>query len=305
MKPIQLWHLLIQTSSAWNNDKALQLGAALAYYAVFSISPFLIIILAIAGFLYRSDSFAYIHAQIATLAGNNAADTITSTIKSVHSSEHSFAATVVSVIVLFIGASGVFVQLQSSMNQIWGVKPKAGHFWKDFLKERLLSFAMILGIGFLLLISLVLSAGLSAGSEYFKSLLPGANWLRQILDGGVSFAIVVLLFASIFKAVPDVRIDWNDVWVGALLTSILFTGGKSAIGLYLGRSSLGSSFGAAGSILIILAWVYYSSQILFFGAEFTKIYAEQHRVYIKPLKGAEVKRLNRAEPRQAAGLNPT
>jgi membrane protein len=123
-----------------------------------------------------------------------------------------------------------------------------------------------------------LSAGLSAGSEYFKSLLPGANWLRQILDGGVSFAIVVLLFASIFKAVPDVRIDWNDVWVGALLTSILFTGGKSAIGLYLGRSSLGSSFGAAGSILIILAWVYYSSQILFFGAEFTKIYAEQHRV---------------------------
>jgi membrane protein len=287
MKPIKLWRLMLQTASAWNNDNALQLGAALAYYAVFSISPLLIIILAGAGFLYRGDSFAYIHAQIATLAGNNAADTITGTIKSVHSSEHGLATTVVSVIILFVGASGVFVQLQSSMNQIWGVKRKPGHFWKDFLMERLLSFAMILGVGFLLLVSLVLSAALSAGSEYFKYLLPGANWLWQIVDGCVSFAIVVLLFASIFKAVPDVRIDWNDVWVGGLLTSILFTGGKSAIGLYLGRSSLGSAFGAAGSILVILAWVFYSSQILFFGAEFTKIYAEQHRVSIKPSKGAE------------------
>jgi len=287
MKPIELWRLTVQTSAAWNNDNALQLGAALAYYAVFSISPLLIIILAVAGFLYRGDSFAYIHAQIATLAGNNAADTITSTIKSVPSSEHGFAATIVTVIILFIGASGVFVQLQSSMNQIWGVKPKAGHFWKDFLKERLLSFAMILGVGFLLLISLVLSAALSAGSDYFEYLLPGANWLWEVLNGGVSFAIVVLLFASIFKAVPDVRIGWNDVWVGALLTSVLFNGGKLAIGLYLGRSSLGSAFGAAGSILVILAWVYYSSQILFFGAEFTKIYAEQKRASIKPSKGAE------------------
>jgi membrane protein len=207
---------------------------------------------------------------------------------------------VVSVIILFVGASGVFVQLQSSMNQIWGVQPKPGLFWKDFLKERLLSFAMILGIGFLLLVSLVWSAALSAGNEYFKHLLPGANWFWQIVDGGVSFAIVVLLFASIFKAVPDVRIDWNDVWVGALLTSILFTGGKSAIGLYLGRSSLGSAFGAAGSILVILAWVYYSSQILFFGAEFTKIYAKQHRLSIKPSKGAEGNQLNRAEPRRSA-----
>jgi membrane protein len=287
MKPIKLWHLTVQTSSAWNNDNALQLGAALAYYAVFSISPLLIIILAVAGFLYRGDSFAYIYAQIAMLAGNNAADTITSTIKSVHSSEHGFAATVVSVIILFFGASGVFVQLQSSMNQIWGVKPKPGYFWTDFLKGRLLSVAMILGLGFLLLISLVLSAALSAGSDYFEDLLPGATWLWQTLDAGVSFAIVVLLFASIFKAVPDVRIGWNDVWVGALLTAILFTGGKSVIGLYLGRSSLGSAFGAAGSLLVVLAWMYYSSQILFFGAEFTKIYAEEHRVSIKPSKGAE------------------
>src|SRR5438128_9984025 len=147
---------------------------------------------------------------------------------------------------------------------------------------------------------MVAVAGTNSFGPAPRATIPGANWLWQMLDGGVSFAIVVLLFASIFKAVPDVRIDWNDVWVGGLLTAILFTGGKSAIGLYLGRSSLGSAFGAAGSILIILAWVYYSSQILFFGAEFTKIYAEQHRLSIKPSKGAEEKRLNRAEPRRSA-----
>jgi len=146
---------------------------------------------------------------------------------------------------------------------------------------------MILGVGFLLMISVVLSAGLSAGGEYFRRLLPGANWLGEILDGGVSFAIVVFLLASIFKVVPDARIGWNDVWIGAMLTAVLFTAGKLAIGWFLRHSSLGSAFGAAGSILVVLAWVYYSSQILFFGAEFTKIYAEQHRISILPSKGAE------------------
>ncbi len=285
MKPSQLWQLTVRTCSAWNNDNALQLGAALAYYAVFSISPLLIIILVLAGFIYRGDSFAYIHAQIAMLAGDMAADTITSTIKSVHS-EHGPAATIAGGIILFIGASGVFVQLQSSMNQIWGVKPRPGHFWRDFLKERVLSLAMILGLGFLLMISLVLSAALSAGSEYFGHFLPGVDWLRQLLDGGASFGVSVLLFAAIFKSVPDVRIGWNDVWMGALLTAILFIVGKSVIGLYLGHSSVGSAFGAAGSILVVLAWVFYTSQILFFGAEFTKAYAEQSRLPIKPAKGA-------------------
>ncbi len=288
MKHSSLWRLIGRALSAWNNDNALQLGAALAYYAVFSISPLLIIILAVAGFAYRGDSLAYIHSEIAAFAGNNAADTVTSTIRSVRSSGQGFAATVLGVIVLFISASGVFVQLHNSMNHIWGVKPKPGHLWKDLLKQRLLSFALILGLGFFLLISLVLTAALAAGSEYFQFLLPGGNWLWQIVDAGISFGILVLLFAAIFKIVPDVRIGWNDVWAGALLTSILFTIGKSIIGLYLGRSNLGSAFGAAGSILVIMAWLYYSSQILFFGAEFTKVYAEQRRVSIKPSKGAEV-----------------
>ena len=168
------------------------------------------------------------------------------------------------------------------MNQIWGVKPRAGHFWTDFLKERLLSFGMILGVGLLLMIPMVLSAGLSVGGEYFERLLPGTTWLGEILDGGVSFAIVVLLFASIFKVVPDAGIGWNDVWTGALLTAVLFTGGKLAIAWYLRHSNLGSAFGAAGSILAVLAWVYYTSQILFLGAEFTKIYAEQNRISMEP-----------------------
>jgi len=276
VRSIKPWEVTTQTFTAWNNDGALQLGAALAFYAAFSISPFLIIILSVAGFFYKGDSFGYIHAQIEALADSGTADTITSTIRSVHYSRHSLAATIVGVIVLFAGASGFFVQLQISMNQIWGIKPRPGHVWKDLFKEHLLSFGMILGVGFLLMISVALSAGLSAGGRYFGGVLPGAPLVGKILDGGVDFAIVVLLFAAIFKIVPDVNIGWNDVWIGALLTAVLFTGGKLAISWYLGRSNIGSAFGAAGSILFVLAWVYYSSQILFFGAEFTKIYAE-HR----------------------------
>ena len=287
MSGIKAWNLTGQTFTAWNNDGALQLGAALAYYAVFSISPFLIIILSVAGFFYQGDGLVYIHALIAALAGDGAADTITSTITSVQPSRHNLAATVVSIFVLFIGASSFFVQLQSSMNQVWGVKPKPGRFWKDFLRERLLSFGMILGVGLLLMISVVISTGLSAGVQYFGRQQPGMNWLEKTLNGGVSFVIVVLLFASIFKVVPDARIRWNHVGIGALLTAVLFTGGKFAIGWYLGHSDLGSTFGAAGSILVVLAWVYYSSQILIFGAEFTKIYAEHHGISIEPAKGAE------------------
>ena len=281
------WSLATRTFEAWNNHGALQLGAALAYYAVFSISPFLIIILSVAGFFYKSDSVAYIHSQIAGLAGPDAADTITNTIEAVRASKHGATATVVSIIVLFVGASGFFVQLQSSMNQIWGVQPKPGHYWKEFFTQRLLSFGMILGVGILLLISIVLSAGFAAGGAYFDQVFPGANWVAVALNGIVSFLIVILLFASIFKVVPDAGIGWNDVWMGALMTAVLFTGGKLAIGWYLGRSSLGTPFGAAGSILVLLAWVYYSSQILFFGAEFTRINSEDRRAFIPPAKGAE------------------
>jgi membrane protein len=274
MKPLRLRTLITRTFSAWNDANAVHLGAALAYYAAFSITPLLIMTLAAAGFFYHGDSFTYIKTQLSALVGTEAADTFAETIVAVRRSKQGFAAGLVSALVLSIGACGVFIQLQSSMNQIWKTERKPGHFWRHFLEERLLAVAMIVGGGFLLLVSLAWSATLSTGAY----LLPRATFLWQIADGGVSFVIVTLFFASIFKVVPDARIHWSDVWVGAILTAILFTAGKLATALYLGHNDIGSAFGAAGSILATLAWVFYSSQILFFGAEFTKIHAEQRRL---------------------------
>jgi membrane protein len=281
------WELTKKALIAWNNDNTMPLGAALAYYASFSISPLLVIALAVSGLFYRGDSISYVRMEIADLVGDKPATVIVAAIESVRYSEHGLAATIVSLIVLFLGASGVFVQLQNSLNQIWGVKPKPGHFVRDFLKQRLVSFAMILGVSFLLLVSLLESAAVAAITAYFHYLLPDADFAWYTLDNLGSFLLVVFIFAAIFKVVPDVHIDWSDVWVGAFVTAVLFTGGKSLIGLYLGRSGIGSAFGAAASVYVILAWVYYSSQILFLGAEFTKVYSEHHRFCVRPVRGAE------------------
>jgi membrane protein len=286
MKLSHGWDLTKKAFAAWNNDNTFQLGAALAYYASFSISPLLVIALAVSSVFYSGDSFSYIHSEIAGLVGDNAATAIAGAIASVRQSQHGLAATIISVVILFLGASGVFVQLQNSLNQIWGVKPKPGHFFRDFLKQRMLSFAMIIGVSFLLLVSLLLSAAVAAITAYFRYLLPGADFVWYALDAVVSFLLVVLIFAAIFKVLPDVHIDWEDVWAGAFITAILFTAGKFLIGFYLGRSGIGSAFGAAASTFVILAWVYYSSQILFLGAEFTKVYSEHHRFCVRPVRGA-------------------
>jgi membrane protein len=280
------WELTKRAVAAWDNDNTLPLGAALAYYAIFSLSPLLVIVLALSGLFYRGDSLSYVQAEFAELVGDNAAATIAGAISSVQSSHHGFAATVFSIVILFLGASGVFVQLQNTMNHIWGVKPKPGHFVHDFLKQRLASFTMILGVSFLLLVSLLLSAAVAAMTAYFQHVLPGVNFLWTV-DALASFFLVMLVFAAIYKVVPDVHLDWDDVWVGAFVTAILFTSGKSVIGLYLGRSGLGSPFGAAASVFVILAWVYYSSQILFLGAEFTKVFSEHRRSCVLPVQGAE------------------
>jgi len=282
-----LWKVSKRAAIEWYNDNTLQLGSSLAYYAIFSISPLLIIAIEVIGFFYRGDSFGYIHSEIAMLIGENAATAIASTVQSVQASGHGHAATVISIVLLLLGASGVFVQLQNAMNQIWGVTPKPGRFVKDFLKQRLVSFAMILGFSFVLLVSLLISAALAAVTGYFQFLVPGANSLWHLFDALISFAVTTLVFASIYKVMPDVRIGWKDVWVGAFVTAILFTAGKSLIGFYLGRSGVGSAFGAAGSVLVILAWVYYSSQILFLGAEFTKAYSEERGRCVRPAPGAE------------------
>jgi membrane protein len=286
MKLSHGWDLIKKALAAWNNDNTFQLGAALAYYASFSISPLLVIALAFSSFFYSGDSFSYIHSEIAGLVGDNAATAIAAAIASVRHSQHGLAATMFSVVILFLGASGVFVQLQNSLNQIWGVKPKPGHFLRDFLKQRLLSFAMIIGVSFLLLVSLLLSAAVAAITAYFRYLLPGVDFAWYALDAVASFLLVVLIFAAIYKVLPDVHIDWADVWAGAFITAILFTAGKFLIGFYLGRSGIGSAFGAAASVFVILAWVFYSSQILFLGAEFTKVYSEHHRFCVRPVRGA-------------------
>jgi membrane protein len=210
-----------------------------------------------------------------------------SAIRSIRASESGAVASFISVLVLLVGASTVFGQLQNVLNRIWGVQPKPGHFWQDLFKQRILSFAMVIGVGFILLVSLILSALLAMVTDYLSHVLPGAGVVWQFFDAALSFSLITFLFAAIFKIVPDVDIHWRDVWLGAVLTAVLFVVGKTAIAYYLGRSGVESAYGAAGSVLMLLAWVYYSSQILFFGAEFTKLHAEERRARVKPIEGAE------------------
>ena len=281
------WGLIGRALSAWTASDSLEWGAALAYYTAFSIAPLFIIALSVVGVFIEGDNLPYLQSEIAKLMGNGAAVAVLGAIHSIHASAHGTLANVSGILVLLIGASGAFVQLQTTLNRIWGVRPKTGRFWQDFVKQRLISFAMILGISFLLLVSLIISSLLAAVTGYFEHLLPGSNIFWSILDATGSFAIVVGLFASIFKVVPDVDIDWEDVWVGSIVTAVLFVAGKMAIGFYLGRSGVGSAYGAAGSILIVLTWVYFSSQILFFGAQFTRLHAEEKHAYIRPVEGAQ------------------
>jgi membrane protein len=251
---------------------------------------------------YEGDSLSYIHRQIANLVGTNAATAITSAIKSIRSSDSGTFASVVSLVVLLVGASTVFGQLQAVLNRIWGVQPKPGRFWRDLFKQRLISFAMVIGVGFVLLVSLILSAILAMVTDYFTYLLPGADIFWQLLDACLSFSLITILFASIFRFVPDVQIGWRDVWLGAVVTAVLFVSGKTAIAYYLGRSGVESAYGAGGSVLLLLAWVYYSSQILFFGAEFTKLHAEENRARVKPIPGA--KAVSEQAKQRAKGQKP-
>ncbi len=191
-------------------------------------------------------------------------------------------ASAISIVVLLVGASGVFIQLQNALNTVWDVKVKPDAGIMNFIRKRLLSFSAVLGIGFLLLVSLLASAALSGMNKYMSGLLPGADWVWEAINMVVSFGFITLLFALMFRYLPDVEIQWSDVWVGALITAGLFVLGKFLLGLYLGQGSFGSTYGAAGSLVILLAWVYYSAQILFFGAEITQAYAREYGGRIVP-----------------------
>jgi membrane protein len=300
---MRIWVLLKKSFWAWLNENALEWGAALAYYTAFSIAPLLVIALTITGVFYEGDSLSYIHSQISGLVGSNAATATIGAIRSIRSSDSGTFASFISVLMLLVGASTVFGQLQNVLNRIWGVQPKPGHFWQDLFKQRVLSFAMVIGVGFIMLVSLILSAVLTMVTDYFSRLLPGAGVVWQLFDAAFSFALIVFLFAAIFKIVPDVDIHWRDVWLGAVITAALFVVGKTAIAYYLGRSGVESAYGAAGSVLVLLAWVYYSSQILFFGAEFTKLHAEERRAMVKPIQGVDP--VSEQAKQRAQGQKPT
>ncbi|WP_346290063.1 YihY/virulence factor BrkB family protein [Sphaerothrix gracilis] len=281
----RLWRLLKETFKEWQEDDASRLAAALAYYTVFSLAPLLILVIAIAGMVFdASAAREQIVNQIQGLVGADGASVIETAIENANrpGSNSGLIATLISLGILLFGASGVFVQLQASLNQVWNVKAKPTEGLMNLIRKRFLSFAMILVIGFLLLVSLVLSAALSALSAFLNSWIGNLSWLWQLINIALSIGVITLLFAMIFKYLPDVKVTWRDVTTGALITAILFTLGKFLIGLYLGNSSFGSTYGAAGSIVILLAWIYYSAQILFFGAEFTQVYARRYGSQIVP-----------------------
>ncbi|MGL4620579.1 YihY/virulence factor BrkB family protein [Chroococcidiopsis sp.] len=279
--------LLRETFTEWNEDKASRLAAALAYYTVFSLAPILIIAIAIAGAVFGEEAArGEIVTQIQGLVGRDGAQFIETAIEGASKPKAGTIASLISIAVLLFGASGLFAQLQDSLNTIWEVQPKPGRGLIGILRDRFLSFTMVLGVGFLLLVSLVLSAGLSGLVNFLGSLLPGIGALLQLANFVLSFAVTTLLFGLIYKVLPDVKIAWSDVWSGAIVTSLLFSIGRFALGLYLGNNSFGSTYGAAGSVVIILVWVYYAAQILFFGAEFTQVYARRYGSRIVPTKNA-------------------
>jgi membrane protein len=288
MKFKTIIRLLKDTVQEWNEDNVPLLAAALAYYTVFSLAPLLLIAIAIAGAVFGEDAArGEIFAQLRGLLGAQAAAAVTSLIESANKPNSGGGiATIISVIILLFGASGVFGQLQMALNTIWEVKPKPGRAVKSFIQSRFLSFAMVLVIGFLLLVSLILSAILAVISNYFNNFIPGFVALGQVINFAISFAVITFLFAAIYKFLPDVKIPWSNLWVGAGVTALLFNIGKFLIGLYLGSSSVSSGYGAAGSLIVILIWVFYSAQILLFGAEFTQVYSKYRGKPIRPSKHA-------------------
>lgn len=285
MKLREFVKLLQETVEEWWNDRAPRLAAALAFYTIFSFAPMLVIVVGLASIFFGEEAArGELAAQFQGLVGEEGAHVLQSVLR--QTTEQSYLATVVGMGALLFGATLVFAELQESLNAVWGVTIKPGKSVKMFLKRRLLSFAMILGVGFLLLVSVLSSAVLSAATKFFGAYLPVPSWLLQGVQFVISFGMATILFAVIYKMLPDVKIKWSDVWVGAGVTSLLFTLGKTLIGIYLGQTSVASAYGAAGSFVILIIWVYYSAQTFFVGAEFTQVYARKYGSQIVPDENA-------------------
>jgi membrane protein len=256
----------------FNADRVPRLGAALAYYSIFSLAPLLVIGIGIASLVFGPQAArGEILEQVQGTIGSDAGRAVQDMLQAAQQNGGGLTATVIGVVVLFLGASGAFAQLQDALNTIWHVEPKPGVSWWATIQERFLSFGVVLGIGFLLLVSLILSAVLSTVSKFLTpASLPGGGYLWQAIDSVVAFGLISVLFAMLFKVLPDVALGWRDVWVGAVVTAALFSIGKYLLGFYLAHSGTASAFGAAGSLVVLLVWVYYSSQIVLFGAELTR-----------------------------------
>jgi membrane protein len=271
----EFWQLVKEAAAGWWWDRAMSLGAAIAFFTVFSLAPMLLAVIAVAGLVFgREAAQGAIVSELDGLLGGTAAQTIEGLIASASNVESGIIGTVVGGVTFLVLVTGAIIELQDDLNIIWKVERTGGSGISEFVRIRVLSLTLVLGFGFLLLVSLIIDAGLTALGSYLEASFSGATVILQILNGAVAFGIAVLLFAMIFKILPDVELTWRDVAMGSVVTGLLFTIGKSVIGWYLGSSNVASSYGAAASLITILLWIYYSSLILLFGAEFTKAYAQ-------------------------------
>ncbi|HEY0069918.1 MAG TPA: YihY/virulence factor BrkB family protein [Chloroflexia bacterium] len=280
--------VLKDTFKDFGEDKVPRLAAALAYFTIFSIGPLLLIALSIAGLLFdQAQVREQMLSTIGGLVGETGSKTIGEALDNANKGSGNIVVASIGIVTLVMGASGVFGQLKDALNTIWEVKPKEGQGILGMLRERFLSFTMVLGTGFLLLVSLVVSAGIAALGKFLTSVLPGGDIVGQIVNIIVTLGIITLMFCLLFKFLPDVRVEWKDVWLGAFITALLFTVGQIALGVYLGSGSVGTAFGAAGSIVIILVWIYYSALIFFIGAELTQVIARRFGSRVMPAPNAE------------------
>jgi membrane protein len=288
-KPQSLWQFAKTVVTQWLEDQPFQLASSLSYYTLFSLAPLLIIAIAVAGLVFgREAAQNQVVETLRGLIGQDSAKAVQDMIENASNKPKTgVISTILGVVALLFGAGGVVGQLQTSINMIWGVAAKSGQGVWGIIRTRFLSFAMVLAIGFLLLVSLAITAFVAGLSQVMGSLLGGAKVIAHVSELVVSFGLVTVLFAMIYKFLPDVQIRWRDVWIGAALTSVLFTIGKFLIGLYLGTSGVTSIFGAAGSLITVLLWVFYSALIFFLGAEFTQVYATHYGSGVVPADNAE------------------
>lgn len=289
MTPGALWFVTKRALSGWWNDNVPRLGASLSYYTLFAMAPVLVIAIAIAGFFFGAEAVrGEIVGQIRGLMGEEGARAVQAMLEGASKPSDNVIATAAGLLTFFIGATGAFLELQTALNGIWRVKPKEdGKWWKELVIQRMVSFGLVIAVGFLLLVSLVVSAGLAALNRYLGAAFPAMAEVWNAVNVLVSFGVVTLLFALVYRVLPDVRLAWRDVWLGAVVTAGLFSIGKTLIGLYLGTSGIASTYGAAGSVVVLLIWVYYSAQIVLLGAEFTRAWVEWDGSRPKPMAHAK------------------